>query len=66
MADTDLIASQLISAYDRSETLEPFTSADSSFDMAQGYAVLHEILRRRLALGARVVEHGTLCGKWQH
>ena len=51
MADTDLIASQLISAYDRSETLEPFTSADSSFDMAQGYAVLHEILRRRLAQG---------------
>lgn len=34
MADIDGVASRLIRAYDRAETLEPFTSADPNFDMA--------------------------------
>ncbi len=51
MADINEIASRLIRAYDRAETLEPFTSADPNFDMAQGYAVQHEVLKRRLAQG---------------
>jgi 2-keto-4-pentenoate hydratase len=51
MADIDFIASRLISAYDRAETLEPFTSADPDFDMAQGYAVQYEIQKRRRAQG---------------
>lgn len=51
MADINEIASRLILAYDRAETLAPFTSTDPNFDIAQGYAVQHEILTRRQAQG---------------
>lgn len=51
MAGIDLIASQLIAAYDQAGTLAPITATDPNFDMEQGYAVQYEIQKRRRAQG---------------
>jgi 2-keto-4-pentenoate hydratase len=55
MSNVADLASRLITAYDRVETITPFTQQEPGFSMADGYAVLHEIQQRRKAAGWRSV-----------
>jgi 2-oxo-3-hexenedioate decarboxylase len=52
-ADLDGIAGRLVAAYDTATTLPPITEAAPDFSVADGYAVLAEIERRRRAQGWR-------------
>ena len=45
------VADALIAAYDSGRSLAPITQSHSGFDVADGYAVLHEIERRRRGQG---------------
>lgn len=49
--DTATIASRLIAAYDSATLIAPITAREHDFDVAAGYAVLHEIERRRIDQG---------------
>lgn len=53
MKDVANLAAQLLTAFDRVETITPFTQRDADFTMADGYAVLHEVERQRRASGWR-------------
>lgn len=48
-------AAELLSAWDRAETITPFTQRDADFTMTDGYAVQHEIEQHRRASGWRLV-----------
>ena len=50
-ADLAKIADRLIAAYDNATTLPPITAGAPDFSVADGYAVLHDIERRRRAQG---------------
>ncbi len=55
-ADTvQRIADRLIAAYDNATMLAPIAAGTPGFDVAAAYDVLHEIERRRIALGWRPV-----------
>jgi len=50
---TAALADRLIAAWDRVSGISPITAEDPAFDVADGYAVLEEIERRRMAQGWR-------------
>ncbi len=55
MTDLSLVADRLIAAYDGATTLPPITAGAPEFSVADGYAVLADIERRRRAEGWRAV-----------
>ncbi len=55
MTDLSLVADRLIAAHDGATTLPPITAGAPEFSVADGYAVLADIERRRRAQGWRAV-----------
>ena len=51
MLDIDAIATRLIAAAERAETIAPISGTDPAFDVSRAYDVLREIEHRRLAQG---------------
>ena len=55
LTDVNALADELFAAYKNGSTVVAPTQRDASFDVAAGYAVERELVRRRVAEGGKVV-----------